>query len=651
MKANFYFSILATLLITAWYSQPAAGQSIPVKFGKVEESELAMRTYEKDTSAAAVVLLDFGYSQFIFGHEVKLETLRRTRIKILKKSGYDWANVVIPFYNNTTEKERVSGIKGYTYNLVDGKIIKDKLEPAAVFEERQTEQKSVKKFTLPNVKEGSVIEFEYTVSSDFIYTLRDWEFQTTIPTVWSEFRAKIPQYFDYKFLQHGYHPLHTPQDKYDPTLSGYRWIMKDLPALREEKYITTLTDYQSRLEFELENLHVPGETSKKMTGEWDDVIYDLLQSERFGSQLNRKGFFKNEVAAIVAQHKAPEQQMQTIYDLVKKSMKWNGKYGIYTTGSLRKAFENRTGNVAEVNLLLTAMLQEAGLDAAPVLVSTRDYGKVFKGTPLLSKFNYIIAYLKIGNKEYLLDATDPLLPAGMLPVRSLNGEGRVVKQKDDRWVALKPEGTYLKFYNGDVTINAQGEIKGKATESRSGYSALLMRKTIQEEGEDKYTEQMNRENGDFKISKPAIVNLHDPTKKLDLSYELTANGNGQANSIIYLNPMMGQGEKENPFKLNERAYPVDFAVPIDETYICRFTIPADYELEESPKSTRIALPNNGGTFTYMVEKQGNTIQVLSKIIIAKPIYYAQEYPHLKEFYAQVVAKHAEQLVLKKKQAN
>jgi hypothetical protein len=344
--------------------------------------------------------------------------------------------------------------------------------------------------------------------------------------------------------------------------------------------------------------------------------------------------------------------MAAIHNFVQKAMKWNGKYGVYTNGTTRKAYEEHTGNAAEINLLLTSMMQEAGFNAAPVLVSTREYGRVHKGSPMLSKFNYVIAHVQIGDKEYLLDATEPLLPAGALPLRCMNGEGRLIDEKDQRWVALNPTSPFTKFFNAELTINKNGEMKGTGKESVGGYNALYLRKAILEEGEAKYAERIGKETGNFKIGKPTITNLTDVNTSLNISYDISASGSGPEEvNVIYLNPMLGHGEKENPFKLMERTYPVDFGAPMDETYICRFTIPAGYEMEEAPKSVAVTLPENGGRFMYMVQKEGNTIQVMSKVSISKPVYYAPEYPYLKEFYSQIVAKHAEQIVLKKVAAN
>jgi transglutaminase-like putative cysteine protease len=651
-------------------------QTQPAKFGKLDDAELTMRVYEQDTSAAAVVLSDVGYSYFTYNKGFKINFERHTRIKILKKSGYEAANVVVPYYQRNSKKENVYSIKGYTYNQEGDKVTKDKLEGKAVFDEQTSENWFAKKFTMPNVKEGSVIEYSYTITSDFLYNLREWEFQSTIPVAYSEYKVRIPEYFNYKQEQQGYLRFDVSTSergkerftvRWDaeitPGLGGgrtpggsaevdadnvtHRWVIKNAPALRPELYITTIRDYQSKIDFELQSVKYPGQLPQVMTGNWEQVVQDLMKEERFGSQLNRKGFFKNEVAAIAAKYTQPEQQMAAIYDLVKQTVKWNGKYGIYTTGSLRKAFENKAGSAAEVNLLLTAMLQEAGLDAAPVLVSTREHGRPPKGSPMLNKFNYVISHVVLGGKEYLLDATDPLLPAGMLPVRSLNGEGRLIKTSDSRWVSLAPAGMYTKLFSGELTINPNGSMLGKATESSSGYNALRLRKMILEEGEEKYAEKISKEIGNYKVEKPAFANIADLSKALNIEYKLSASGNGEAVDVIYLNPMLGQGEKENPFKLEDRVYPVDLAVPIDYTFVCRFSMPEGYDMEEAPQNAVVSLPENGGKFMYVVQKEGNIIQVMSKISILKPIYYAPEYPYLKEFYSQIVAKHAEQIVLKK----
>ncbi|HEY4651633.1 MAG TPA: DUF3857 domain-containing protein [Pontibacter sp.] len=653
MRANFTLTFILTIFLglscTGAFAQDA-------KFGKVSDAELRLTQYPQDTAADALVLSDKGYTKFSFSHKTQVITERHIRIKILKKSGYDWANFSVPYYIKGTDKEKVSGIKGVTYNLVNGQVQKDKLEAKSMFDEQHNENWYSKKFTMPNVKEGSVIDVEYTIVSDFVYNLREWEFQTTIPTLWSEYRAEIPEYFDYKFLMQGYHQLHNSNKANKATSTpqlvdyAYTWIMKDVPALKEEKYITTIKDYQSKIEFELQQVKFPGQAARQMTGNWENVTADLLNNDKFGMQLNRSGYYKNELATLMAQHKEPQQLVQAIYDHVYSRMTWNGKYGILATNTLRKAYDTRTGNAADINLMLVAMLQEAAFDANPVLVSTRSNGRPPMGSPLINKFNYVVAHVVVDGKEILLDATEPMMPFGMLPVRALNGEGHLIKRKGNRWVTLKP-ATYSQFISTDVTFTPSGELQGKTTESAGGYYALSLRKTLTEEGEAKLSERLTREVGNYKLGKPAFEHADQISKPLVIRYDVSSGGTGQLADIIYLNPLLGHGEKENPFKLKERMYPVDFASPIDETIITKYTIPTGYMVDEAPKSVAVSLPENSGKFTFMVQQDGNELQVVSRVNINKAVFYAEEYPLLKEFYDQIIAKHAEQIVLKKFASN
>lgn len=622
-----------------------------------------MTSYAKDSTADAVILSDYGFSRFDFTGDLQVVTERHIRIKIFKKSAYSWADVVVPYFENGSTKEKVIAIKGYTFNLEGGKEVKHKLDRSSVFDEKVSEYKYLKKFTMPNVKEGSVIDVSYTVASEFVYNLNDWSFQSSIPTMWSEYRAQIPEYFDYKFMMQGYNSLYQNDNTRqaasgsaaaipDMVNNSYVWIMKDVPALKEEKYITTVDDYRSKIQFELQRVHFPGQGSKTMTGDWESVTKDLLIRDHFGMQLNRSGFFKEELAAIQSKYKTPEEQVAAIHDLVKTRMKWNQYYGYYTESTIRKAWMERTGNIADINLLLTAMLLEAGFDAAPVILSTRDHGRVnIALAPMLSKFNYVVAHVKVGDKEVLLDASDPLVTPGMLPGRCLNGQGRLIKKNDQRWVNLAPVSNSSKLFSADLKMNGSGEIVGTGRESAGGYRAVSMRREILQTGENKYKEELVKEIGDFALSNTKIISLNDLNSALDITYDIKINGSGRNNDIIYLNPMLGRGEDENPFKLNERLYPVDFATPIDDTYMCKLAIPEGYVVEEAPKSIAVNLPDNGGRFMYMVQQEGNTIQVMSKVNINKPIFYAQEYAYLKEFFNQIIAKHAEQIVLKKIAAN
>ncbi|MFB9861898.1 DUF3857 domain-containing protein [Rufibacter immobilis] len=662
------------MLLLLFYSV-AFAQETPVKFGKVTEEELKMKVYDKDTSAAAVILADYGRSYFTYVQDFKVNFERILRIKILKKSGYDWANMVVPYYQKNTSKEQVINVKGVTYNLENGKVVKVKMDDKAVFDEKESANWFNKKFTLPAVKEGSVLEIAYTVTSDFLFNLRDWNFQNTIPVLYSEYRASIPEYFEYKQMPQGYEPFVVNESlpgnfdftvrwssSIEPGLRGgrtpggseaisargvnHRWVMKDVPAIAPEAYITTLNDYVSKIEFELEWVRYPNTVPQRIAGNWSSLSDDLLTDERFGLQLNRTGFFKNEVAALQVV-KDTLAKVDSIYEFVKKSVKWNGQGGKYVTSTLRKAFDTKTGNVADINLMLVAMLRDAGFEAHPVILSTRDNGRT-PFSPVLSRFNYVIAYARIGNRDMLMDATDPLMPLGLLPKHCLNGQGWMVHKTAGDWVVLQNRERTTELLNADVKILPSGVLSGKVAKSTSGLWAVNLRHHVMEEGEEKYLEKLVSNQNQLERRKPTLQNLKELYKPLGLEYEVNSVGDEQAKDIIYINPMMLKAQPENPFTGANRKYPVDFAHPTEEVYICNFTIPAGYAVEEMPKNIVMALPEDGGKFTYLLQVVGDRIQVMSKMTIAKSIFYKEEYEYLKQFYTQVVAKHAEQIVLKKK---
>jgi len=671
-----------TTLIIAFSSLEASAQSDPVKFGKIEMADLQMKSYDKDTTAEAVVLCDFGQANFEYnnekGFQIKFE--RVVRIKILKKSGYDWATGEIPLYKASGQgEEKVIDLKGYTYNLQNGTVVKEKLTKEAIFLEQKDENFFIQKFTLPNVREGSVVEYTYTVVSDFLYAFQDWTFQSTIPTVWSEYRAVIPEYFKYKMQIYGYEGFHTSsQDSkqvdftirvggYSTTTSGfsppertqtsyervtarattYRWITKDVPGIRTEAFITTPRDYLTRIEFELSSTNFPGQGYKPYASSWNSLNSQLLQSENFGLQLKRAGFMKDVIAKIKAEKKEPLQQALAAYEFIRQHMKWNGEVSRYSNGT-KKAFDNRTGNSADINLMLTAMLQEMNLNARPVLVSTRNHGRVLPYYAMLTKFNYVITYVNIDNQTLLLDATDAYLVPGMLPTHCLNGIGRLIDAKGGDWVSLETKEKAAEVVSAWMTVNEDGELTGRLEKSLGGYDGWTHRKQILSAGKEKHTENVKKEHPNWQITKVEVANLEKVTEALSEKIELTMGEVCQkAGNILYLKPMLSEGWKESPFKLTERKYPVDFAMPQEKTYVATITIPAGYKVEEMPKNALISLPENAGRFSFMVAANGNTLQITSRVSIRKPVFYAEEYDALREFYSLVVSKHAEQVVLKK----
>ncbi len=397
------------------------------KFGKIDIKDFE-KSFSADTSASAVVLFDVGESKFSSDATgLVLYSDHHVRIKILKKSGYEWATETIRLYGSSnSDREVVMNLKGNTYNLVDGKIVTDKLPKEAIFNEKEDDFWTNQKFSLPNVKEGSIIEYSYRIKSGYFFDFPSWNFQRTIPVLYSQYEAEFPQYFDYKKSSQGYEPFYIAKSEpINVSLSSslatsgtrYIWAMKDVPAIVEEPYMSSIKDYVARIEFELGQINLPGDFTRPINNSWEKITSNLLESENFGGRLKKSSAVKNLTAPILAQHSDPEKRLEAIFDYVRSNFKWNDTYRLFASQSFGKLLEKKVGSSAEINLLLTAMLKEAGIDANPVILSTRGHGRVNPYYPSLTKFNYTIAHAKLGDKEYLLDATEPMGTLNVLPTR------------------------------------------------------------------------------------------------------------------------------------------------------------------------------------------------------------------------------------------
>ncbi|MBC8110663.1 MAG: DUF3857 and transglutaminase domain-containing protein [Verrucomicrobia bacterium] len=685
----FHTKVLALSILLLPFAVLA--QKAPMKFGEVDAKQLAMKSYEKDPNAAAVILGDYGNTYFVYSDEGGFRYIfeRHTRIKILRKEAYDKANVEIATYTSTgnSNKEKLTEIRGYTHNLEGGKAQKVKMEKSQVFETKYNKNYLITKFSLSNVKEGSVIEYSYTITSDFLFNLRSWTFQSDIPTVHSEYRVSVPEYFGYVQISQGYKPYDvneksssagsiasTSRDRDNPG-SGFQrnetnyanniniWVQKNVPAFKNEKFITTEEDYLVKMDFQLQSTNFPNSGYKSVLGTWEKLITDLEKEESFGGFINRRGPTKELVAVTIAGKTTPKDKMYGIYEYVRKKFRYDNRDGIYARKKIRELLDKPAGSSADINLLLINMLKEADLEVFPVISSTRRHGKVNESYPLVDRFNYVTAMVKLGEELHLLDATDPMRPVDMLAYDALNGNGLVMMPGGKyTWVSMMQAPRTANVTVGNYTILPEGEVKGTTTIQYKGYEALRLRKKLIKNPEtvkidlaqEDTTSLIKKKNEDDselekEIKKYTYKNITDFEKALEAATQVQTSEYSQVNGdFIYITPMLMHQTKENPFKQEERTFPVDFAHTRETGYYINYIIPEGYKIEELPKSARFAWGDGTVKYDFLVKAEENRIQLVSKFIIGKAVFEPEEYKDLRNLFGQVVSKHTEQIVLKKK---
>jgi transglutaminase-like putative cysteine protease len=634
----------------------AHAQETTVKFGEPNPAELKMTNYERDTSASAVVLYDFGETNFLIrGREINMVFVYHARIKILKKSALDEASIEVPF--SYSGRELVSDIKGFTYNLENGQVVKEKLTKDMIFHEKSSEEIHTMKFTLPKAKEGSVVEFKYEISTPFShsYTPRTWSFQGSHPVAWSEYRITIPDMFYYKMVMSGYLPLTVNELKEEKiyfnsdqySARRYRFAIDHVPAFRSESYITTPGDYISKILFELSSVDWPGVMKKSFSLDWADLNKTLLESPYLGEVIKRDNFLKKTADELLAKSPDTLARIENACQYLANQIKWNERTS-FQCKNMKKIFEDREGDSGDINLILVALLRQMGLDANPVILSTRSHGRIDKSYGMLKHFNNVLAHVTVGGKEMLLDATDKNLKPGVVPTYCLNYLGFLIHPTAPRFIEINSMEYDREQEKFDLKISPDGELSGKLIKWYNGYSGWSARTAFQNKGKDRFLEEIKKSKTSWTVQQAEYKNTNTYNIPMEASYDLSLSDYvTAAGNLMYLKPMLSEGLTENPFKAEERVYPVDFNYPIEETVTLSFELPAGYTVAEMPKSASVSLPDNGGRFLYTIQHSGNKVNIMSRFTIRKAKFGASEYSFIREFFAAIVAKHGEQIVLKK----
>ncbi|KGL58830.1 DUF3857 domain-containing protein [Polaribacter sp. Hel1_85] len=631
------------------------------KFGKVSKEELEEKYYPLDSTANAAYLYRSRrtYSHYVTNVGFQSVTEIHERIKIYTKNGFDLATKSIAYYDpEHGEDQDVSSIKGYTYSLIDGKVNKEKLSKKSIFKEKKNRSYSIKKIVMPNIKIGTVIEIKYKLISPYANSIDDLEFQYGIPVKKLSYRVEVPEYYTYNKRSKGYYSIPMEKTSKNGTIGSinfridvFSYKADNIPALKDdEPFISSIYNYRGGLKFELTQINflsLQGDV-KNFSNTWETVSKQIYKSSRFGTELNKTNYYKKELEVILATAKTDSEKINSIFNFLKNKVKWNGRYGKYTREGVKKAFNNRAGSVADINLMLTSMLRSAGLKANPVLVSTRSNGVPF--FPTLNGFNYVISMVEFADGTYvLLDATEPFSLPNLLPTRALNWNGRkVTKEGVSSWVKLTSTKHSVYDHNLMVKITEDMMVEGLFRSKFLNLSALNYRKNknhIKEESlRTKLEEKYSIEIEDYKVINKEKVSLPIIRNVKFLSEDLIEEINGK----IYVEPLLFLTTHNNPFKLKDRKFPVDFATPWKDVNRVAISIPEGYKVEKLPEPLAIGLPDNLGVFKYQVLQKGNKISVMSILQFNNGIISPQYYASLKDFYGQMVKKQTEKIVFVKK---
>ena len=648
----------------------ALSQDFP--YGSVSDEVMAMKKYDKDTSAHAVVLREFGKTSIEKGIADYVDVVHEYHVKIKIFDAKGFGTIEIPAYNfneDGANYEKVDEITGVTFfKDENGGTQKIDLDYKTIYMVEEGNNLKIYKFAMPGIKNGCVIEYKYKLTSPYFENLHPWYFQSYIPKIYSENEVHIPSYWRYNASLTGNLKLtkHTsdvelncliigPGSAYTPSgvsCSLFVFGMSDIPAFISEDNMTSDKNFLSAIKFELVEYTNPfTDVKTKEPKQWKDVDYNLKGYLYFGKQLKKQGLFKDRIVPVTFGKTDNLSIAKSVYSYIKQLFKWDDFYGKYSEYGISIALDKHSGNDADINFSLVDALNATGLNAKAVLLSTRDHGTINPFYPVVDDFNYVIAMVDIDGQQYLLDATDPLLPFGVLPLRCLNGKGHVFNTDSPSGdMDINPPQKKKSTRTLDLILQDNGILKGSLIYYSSGYDAYLKRQAIKKfNTTDEYVDDFSSKSPRIKVLKSEIINLDSLDNPLIEKYELEINISDKLNgNSLAFNPFFWGRLENNPFKLSERSYPVDLGMPSDERLVLTIHLPPQYTVEAPPQIFSLGIPGNGGKFITNYEPGENSFSFSHIIQLNKPVYDSGEYPYLKELYNKIVQSEKAEIIFKKK---
>ncbi len=653
-----FFSIclffIACNYVCAQKGQPA--------FGKVDIADLQMKDCDFDKGADALVLIDYGathYDRGTAGYSfLKTVFERRLRIKILKEKGIAQADVALPYYTHNNE-ERVLKLVARTYNIdTEGKVQITEVKKSSIYSKRIDADYSKMIITFPEVKVGSIIEYSYILERETMGSLRNWYFQGSIPVRYSEYELRIPQLFRFTVQPSVVDPIEDKHEVKDEMISlndgvletkvlTSNYIMRNLPGVKREPFMGAPKDYMQRLEFQLTQIYYNETRIIDVAVKWEDVIKDLRKSENFGEQLSKKVSQASGLVEEAKQIADTEARMKFIFNSLRKTVSWNENEDIYTDNGIIKTWETKVGNNADINLLLTNLLTEAGLKATPALMSTREHGLVSPFYPFLSQFNTVLAFVEINNKTFLLDATNRIINYKLIPEAVANTSGLILDTDKGRWKdMLSGKSKYKVMAAVQGEIDANGILKGNGLINCYDYARVQRCESLAKNAVKFKDDYFLKPYPALKIEDIVINNVEADSlpleQKIKFSSALSSSGDYKYFSVNLFSDL-----ENNPFISDKRISDVDFGVHQDYTIFGNYSIPPEFSFDGIPENISLTTSDNSIVFTRSMVVESNLLNVRMTLEFKRSFYPASFYADFKEFYKKLFDKLNEQVVIKK----
>ena len=635
-----FTTVVSLLLLTEVCSaQTVQPNTLIQAFGKINQSDLEMKQCDFEKDANAMVLFDS--ANIFFDAEYKIVMERHKRIKIFTNKGTDEANIRIEYYGGN-KSESIYSVQAETINDNGGKPEFVKIDHKNIYTENIDKNKSALIFSFPTVKPGSIIEYKYRWTANSVSDFPDWYFQSSLPTRYSQLQTTIPDELYYKNLVFVKHPFvkNTADIK----------AVANVPSLSDEPFMSSREDNLDRILFQLSVIKPKIGLSKTIVDNWQKVGENYINDEEYGGQISRKLSGEDLIVKEAKALQSDQAKLAYIYEQVKKNMKWNHTDRTYSSDGTVKAWEKKTGNSTDINLILCHLLKQSGIDAMPMLVSTRSNGKINPAYPNAYQFNRTVVYIPVDTtKFYLLDATNKFNCYRQVPPNLLNSYGLYMNKakKQSDIVFLKENTSTLHQVNISAALSANGSMQGIAQIRSYNYERAKRVANYQTDGEKEFINQLKNEDSNLHIDSLKFENMETDTLPLVQILKFRSESSSNDDQYIYFSPNLFSNLSKNPFLNENRNTDIDFGFLRDCVVNGAFTIPSGYKVDALPASINYTMPDHSIVFKRFVAQQDNQIAVRYNISFNKSLYFKEDYALIFAFYKKLYEMLNEQIVLKK----
>ncbi len=614
---------------------------------KLDIKDVSSAQYDKNPSEAAEVLYRSYHYWIEYNGQMNIDVI--SRVKIYKKDQAEkFLNQEIYTYDGkNNNSERISSLKITTYNAENGKIVSTSVDKSSKYKSKESKNYTVTKFAFENVKDGSVVEFKYTVLSPFYWIAERVTVEDIVPIRRFEYVFDFPKFLGFNIDYKG-SLTPTNRDVADKNIYGgeyytYRFGYDNIAPYRKEKFVNNINNYMTSVRAELNSTDIRRAPQAYESGDlggfksyavtWSDIRKQLYDSEFFGEELKRKSLVKDVLPADIKSIPSVEERAAAILKFVQKNYTWNKNYGegIEQGNGIKNLLNTKVGNTGEINLLLIMLMKSAGLEAEPVVLSTVRNGLLMDHSPSYNQLNYTLAYLDISGKPFIYDGTSKMTTPNLIRPVAYNYNGYIMTAKEAKKINIFPPGKSTTYLTVDANLSADGTFSGKFSDRDTKLFALLNSEWYAED-KDAYQKESYKDRYTFPFTNIKTESLDNNEFQTSFDFDADTFVDGIGGKLIF-NPLLFLYNKSHEFdQAEERRSPIELMTGYDKIKKVTITLPEGYAFENVPKSKKFRTEDNAIQYVYKVTQEGNKLTVETTTTVEDPVYPKEYYPAFKQIF-------------------